>query len=759
MTKIIGSKGGAGQRSNTDPISTAAHHAQDGCNDSNGSTTSGGSDGVVTGTNGNDSMAPGYVDLDGDQIDGNDAILPGDVGDDDLILALDGDDTVDAGAGDDLVFGGAGVDLLAGGAGSDTLDGGADTDFLFGQDGADTLIGSGGSDAILGGADDDLIYGDKVLDDVTDSSGAFDVLFGQEGDDTLFGGDGDDLIDGGAGADVQIGGADQDTFFEVGVGDDIDGSETGVDFDTLVVSGPAVVTYDPNDAEAGTIEFFDLVTQTSIGTASFRNIENLVYVEEQSNPFPQLDGLSEDDAQVYTASAAAPTSGAGIVEGTNGEDLIDLAFTGDPEGDRIDANDAILPGQAPNDDIVRAGNGQDTVMAGLANDDVFGGNGDDDLYGESGDDTLRGENGQDLIIGGTGDDELSGGRGDDDLRGGDDNDILAGGQGNDLLDGGDGNDFLVGGKGNDQLSGGIGNDLLSGGKGNDTIDLGGDDDMDQAFGDADEDKFFGAGIGDTVDGGEAGNDFDTLDITQTISEVQAAGGSFVITYDPGNAENGVVTYFDANGGEIGTTTFYNIEKIEDAVPCFTPGTLIATPIGERRVEDLIVGDRVITRDNGIQDILWLGKRDVTVFELARAKHLRPVLIQQGALGAGLPERDMLVSPNHRVLVANDKTALYFEEREVLVAAKHLTGLNGVDVVETASVTYIHFMFEQHEVVLSDGAWTESFQPGDQTLLGIGNAQRTELFELFPELQTSEGVASYQSARRSLKKHEAKVLLN
>ena len=75
-----------------------------------------------------------------------------------------------------------------------------------------------------------------------------------------------------------------------------------------------------------------------------------------------------------------------------------------------------------------------------------------------------------------------------------------------------------------------------------------------------------------------------------------------------------------------------------------------------------------------------------------------------------------------------------------------------------STTYIHFMFDHHEVVLSNGAWTESFQPGDMSLKGVGNAQRNEIFELFPELRTRDGIEDYQAARRSLKKHEAKLLV-
>jgi hypothetical protein len=79
-------------------------------------------------------------------------------------------------------------------------------------------------------------------------------------------------------------------------------------------------------------------------------------------------------------------------------------------------------------------------------------------------------------------------------------------------------------------------------------------------------------------------------------------------------------------------------------------------------------------------------------------------------------------------------------------------------VDAAGVSYVHFMFDRHEVVLSNGAWTESFHPGDYTLKGMGNAQRSEIFDLFPELKTPEGLDSYQVARRTLKRHEAALLV-
>ncbi|KKK68510.1 hypothetical protein LCGC14_2943340, partial [marine sediment metagenome] len=317
------------------------------------------------------------------------------------------------------------------------------------------------------------------------------------------------------------------------------------------------------------------------------------------------------------------------------------------------------------------------------------------------------------------------------------------------ISGGNGSDTLIGDIDDNTLDGGPGDDSLVGGPGNDTLN-----------GADDADTFTGLNAGDVVFGGAGftpgvSTDFDTLDLTGSVS----TGGGYrledVRTDSDGNGIDGTVVYTNSDGDETGRLTFENIEKI---IPCFTPGTLIATPRGERLVEELREGDRIITRDNGIQEIRWVGEKRLSFTELTRQPHLQPVLIRKGALGHGLPERDMLVSPNHRMLVANDKTSLYFEEREVLVAAKHMVNGDGIQSVEALGVSYIHFMFDQHEVVLSDGAWTESFQPGDYTLNGIDEEQREEILGLFPELENHAGIEGYQSARRTLKRHEACLLV-
>jgi Hint domain len=193
------------------------------------------------------------------------------------------------------------------------------------------------------------------------------------------------------------------------------------------------------------------------------------------------------------------------------------------------------------------------------------------------------------------------------------------------------------------------------------------------------------------------------------------------------------------------------------MPCFTPGTMIATPKGEVQVEDLRAGDKIITREDGIQEIAWVGSRHLDWAALCANPHLKPVVIPQGSLGHGLPERDTLVSPNHRLLVTNDRTALFFEETEVLVAAKHLVSGRHIHAVDSAGTTYIHFMFDRHEVVLANGAWTESFQPADFTLKGIGNAQRTEIFELFPELRSASGLEGSAVPLSTSKRPETRLL--
>lgn len=86
----------------------------------------------------------------------------------------------------------------------------------------------------------------------------------------------------------------------------------------------------------------------------------------------------------------------------------------------------------------------------------------------------------------------------------------------------------------------------------------------------------------------------------------------------------------------------------------------------------------------------------------------------------------------------------FGAQELLVAAKHLTEVEGIDILpDTAGVTYVHLMFGAHEILTSNGAQSESLYPGPQALLALGEAAN-EIFTLFPELR--DGVADFPGAR-------------
>ena len=125
------------------------------------------------------------------------------------------------------------------------------------------------------------------------------------------------------------------------------------------------------------------------------------------------------------------------------------------------------------------------------------------------------------------------------------------------------------------------------------------------------------------------------------------------------------------------------------VPCYAPGTLIETPEGQRAIETLRPGDIVITADNGPQEIRWISSKDHPLDGLGTDK--RPVLIQAGALGPDLPNRDLIVSPQHRILVgaAGQLEALF--SRPAFVPAKALTGLVGIrHMTGKSSITWITF---------------------------------------------------------------------
>ena len=300
----------------------------------------------------------------------------------------------------------------------------------------------------------------------------------------------------------------------------------------------------------------------------------------------------------------------------------------------------------------------------------------------------------------------------------------AGIAGNDSLSGGAGNDTIVGGDGDDTLDGGAGTDTLTGGSG--------------------ADVFVADGTADRI------TDFDT---TSGLGNANAADNDFVdlsgfynaTTLAAWNAANPGQTYANAMGwlradqadGVLDQAGGLRIENggaavdgdalttENTAVVCFARDTGILTRRGRVAVQDLRLGDLVQTVDNGVKPILWMASTRVA----ADGRHA-PIRFEEGVLEN---DRPLIVSPQHRVWLRSRIAERVFGTREVLVAAKDLVTLPGVTRMVGGHVEYFHFLLDRHELVVSDGAITESLFTGPEALKAVHPEGRAEILRLFPEL--------------------------
>ena len=559
--------------------------------------------------------------------DGNDTFIGDHAGDDQLFGGL-GNDSLSGGTGADLLSGGDGTDTLVGGSENDTLFGGADADQLYGGDGVDSLDGGDGDDFLDAGDADDLLAG---------GAGA-DILLASWGADTVRGGTGDDILFLG----------DQDNERDVVVLENGGGTDAILEFEGPVANGDG--TYTARDVFDTT-----LLTNASGGPVTVRQV--VVSDDGGGNAvltFPDgssvvLDGIAPADVAPLAALQAlgfAPTDD--IVDGTSGNDTIDAAYTGDPEGDRIDDDAA--------GDLVRAGDGDDSVSGGAGNDTLLGGAGRDTLDGGAGADTLTGGDGADVFVADGTADVIT------------DFDAVSG------VDGGGSAD-------------------------NDFVDLS---------------AFYNA---TTLAAWNAANPGQTYNQALAWAKADQADGML-------DAAGGL----QIQGIAADSLTFETV-----GVVCFAAGTLIDTAKGPVPAEALQPGDLVRTLDNGLQPLRWIGRRHLTAAELDRNHKLRPIRLRGVAVRAEAA-RDLIVSPQHRVLVSSRIAERMTGHAQVLVPAVKLLSMPGVETAtDMAEVTYVHLLFDRHEIIFANGVAAESLYLGAEARQSLGSDSWQEVLTLFPEL--------------------------
>ncbi|WP_299723521.1 Hint domain-containing protein [uncultured Tateyamaria sp.] len=629
-------------------------------------TDGGGNNDTIYGNSGNDTLTghEGNDSIEGG--DGNDEIYGGQGSDD--INAGDGNDTVSGGSDNDTINGDAGGDSIFGDTGEDRVSGGAGSDRVYGGDGNDTVSGEQGRDSLYGGAGHDSMFAsgggipDDGVGDYYDGGTGNDTIDAGSGDDTILGGDGEDSISGNGGNDSIQGGAGTDTIRGGDGNDTIDG---GLNSDTIYGGSGDDYIFDSGASLSDDTIYGEGGNDTIVGG-----------VRED-----YLDGGDDADTFIIEDGFGNDTIVGG--EGGTDDDTIDLSalsgpvtvdFASDEAGSITDGADTITFSEIENVTLTEQSDVYD-ARAATTGQTIDGAGGDDTIYGSQGGDTIDGGAGDDRLEGGTGDDLLTGGTGSDTF-------VYTPGDGDDTI-----TDFNTGNTGT--LDDG---DTTN----NDFIDLSGYyDHISELYADQADDGIL-----------NQSNTTDTRGQTTDYSDNDQFG-SGSLTFQGASADNSSFT--QENTG----------------VVCFTSGTAILTPRGDVLIDDLRVGDLVITADNGPQPIRWIGTRQLDHETLAGAPNLKPILINADVLGNTRP---LLVSPQHCMLVGQDR----------LVRAKHLAlEMPGVRVAHgKRAVRYIHLMFDAHQIIFAESAPSESFYPGPMSLRMMRQEDCQELAALFPDLPSA-----------------------
>ena len=265
--------------------------------------------------------------------------------------------------------------------------------------------------------------------------------------------------------------------------------------------------------------------------------------------------------------------------------------------------------------------------------------------------------------------------------------------------------------------------------------------------------FFDAGLPDNnsnqgfLEDGES-NRYDTLYLVNEVT-----GDYIALEYGPNNPGNLALpagflgtplvgsetsTSDSPNGTSIlrdadGTLTEGTPNPDTPGTVCFVGGTLILTAQGPRAIEELRPSDKIVTRDNGLQPLRWLGRSPQDRTTLANAPHLRPIRISKDALGQGIPARDLDVSPQRRIFVQSRIAQRMFGPDGVLVPAVKLLPLPGVKRLGADPVDYYHLLFDRHELVFANGCISESLLLGPMARATLGPDAIDEIETLFPNL--------------------------
>ena len=208
-----------------------------------------------------------------------------------------------------------------------------------------------------------------------------------------------------------------------------------------------------------------------------------------------------------------------------------------------------------------------------------------------------------------------------------------------------------------------------------------------------------SGLDSSIVGFDLGDFIDLSGLALSkVAAVEVSGPSVTVVDSSGDT----LAALDVTGAFTGLGYTTDGTGGTELVACYAAGTRIATPSGEQTIETLSIGGGVLTAAGLDRRVEWIGRRSYAARFVAANPHLRPVRFRAGSLGQGLPRRDLLVSPDHAMVLDG-----------CLVPARLL--LNGETIVQDrsgAGVSYYHVELADHDVILAEGAPSESFVDDD-----------------------------------------------
>ena len=271
-------------------------------------------------------------------------------------------------------------------------------------------------------------------------------------------------------------------------------------------------------------------------------------------------------------------------------------------------------------------------------------------------------------------------------------------------------------------------------------------------------------VGDTYDlTWQDGSGSNSVQDAVVLRSDDAPGGGGIIVFQ-GTDESGALTqiiwtpgfdlsqWYADNYTPYAPPGFYTVDqnpKYSHKFVCFGSKTGISTPYGYVPAADLTAGDLVDTLDNGFQSLRWVGKSTIGGHGAAA-----PVRFAAGAVGNNTT---LFLSQNHRVLLRSEKAELYFGSSEVLVPAKVLVNGRGIHIAPQRKITYVHFLLENHEIVLADGMWCESLYPGAVARHILSRTAETDPDGVLQETLAAPAGQAPKPARPLLTTREARAL--